>query len=104
VSNPLTDSQYRALAILAQVDKITPGDFARKMWPDSPGWRRSYKCGPYGASMGIAMARTGGAYLGRLSRKGFVEMVSRGRGLSHSWAITQAGREALERERDNEEK
>ena len=68
----LTEPQRRALEIVAEHGPIRPRKFALLMWPDSPGWQQSYKCGPWGASRGIAMARTGGAYLGKLQRRGWI--------------------------------
>lgn len=107
----LTKAQHKALTILAEAEDITPRQFAREMWPDSPGWKRSHKCGPYGASRGAMMPMAGGGYLGKLSRVAdppWVIMVSRwvcGRYLGHNWAITQAGRDVLARhnERYNSE-
>lgn len=63
----LTEAQVKALRILVAVDEITPRAFARKMWPDSDGWRRSHKCGPSGSSRGSMMSMVGGGYLGKLT-------------------------------------
>lgn len=58
---------------------MRPGWFARQMWPDSPCWRRAYKCGPNGSSRGIAMARTAGCYLAKLARAGLATRLDDGR-------------------------
>ena len=69
----ITDTCARALQILADCDHqgIWPSRFADKMWPDSPGHRRSHKCGPYGSSPGAMMPMVAGGYLGKLNRRGF---------------------------------
>lgn len=64
----MTKSQRKALEILLAHDGMTPREFALAMWPDSPGWDRYTKCGPYGSVRGGAMPRAGGAYLGKLRR------------------------------------
>ena len=95
----LTEPQRRALKIVAEHGPIRPAKFALLMWPDSPGHQRSYKCGPWGASIGIAMARTGGAYLGKLRRRGWVcdawHETSWGY-QPEGYSLTKEGRAALE--------
>lgn len=76
---PLTASEERALAILRASDRpMRPGEFAEKMWPDSEGWQRSHKVGPYGAAQGAAMALAAGGYLGKLQARGLIRWVRRG--------------------------
>lgn len=50
---------------------ISPREFAQLMWPDSPGWQRSHRCG-YGASRGAMMPKVGGGFLGRLYHRGLI--------------------------------
>jgi len=64
-----TKSRVKALKILLAADQpMRPKAFAKKMWPDSPGWSSHAKCGPSGVSPGGGMAPAGGALLGRLCR------------------------------------
>lgn len=90
----LTHSQRRALEIVQENPGIRPREFAKGMWPDSPGWKRSAKCGPNGAHRGGGMYTAGGAYLGKLEGLGLVcrDLSSRYGGRK----ITEAGRRALE--------
>lgn len=67
---PLTDSQARALSILAESGPIRPAAFAKAMWPDSPAWRRTAKCGPNGSHYGGGMYQAAGGFLGKLRRDG----------------------------------
>lgn len=85
----LTDPQFKALGILATDGPKTPRNFAKRMWPDSPGWRRSCNVGT-GAARGVAMWRSGGAYLGKLARKGWTKQISHFPDPNRS-AITQVG-------------
>jgi len=68
----LTRPQKRALTILDQHAPLRPREFAKRMWPDSPGWKRLHNCGPYGASAGTMMPMCGGAYLAKLGYRGWV--------------------------------
>jgi hypothetical protein len=99
----LTNSQRRALQIVAEHGPIRPARFADLMWPDSPGHMRSYNCGPYGASIGIAMARAAGGYLGRLRVRGWVREewhhAPWGGIEDDGWVLTKEGRQALEEDR-----
>lgn len=108
----LTEAQVKALRILVAVDEIRPREFARKMWPDSPGWKHSHKCGPSGASRGAMMPMVGGGYLGKLTRMDPPLACSLFRSRRWPFARTSAyvvskqGREALteyEREKENGE-
>ena len=83
----------RALAILREHGPLSPTEFAEKMWPDSPAWEKVYKCGPYGASRGRAIVRSGGGFLGKLFAAGLVEPGSR---LDRTlWSLSERGRKAL---------
>jgi hypothetical protein len=93
----LTDSQYKALCILREHGKIRPREFAQAMWPNSPGWRRVSKCGPYGVTRGGGMCIAGGCYLGKLNRKGWTKC--EWNGSRHS--LSDAGKDVLE-EHENE--
>jgi len=88
----LTDFQIKALTILRKHGPLTPREFAEKMWPDSPGWERVHKCGPYGASKGAMMPMAGGAYLGKLRKRGLVYWWRNGL----LWEINPEGLAALE--------
>lgn len=90
----MTDSEARALDILAAHGPMMPREFAKAMWPDSRFWQVSYNCGPNGSHRGGAMYRSGGAYLGRLRRKGWVEN-SRHRYYYTEMRLTGAGQLAL---------
>lgn len=83
----------RALAILRDwpkthdiCDHIRPREFAELMWPDSPGWSRCHKCGPYGSSFGAMMPKVGGGFLGKLRARGLITYASR---------LTRAGEDLL---------
>ncbi len=89
----LTPTQVRALTILRDHGPLTPRAFAQKMWPDSPGWQRCYKCGPHGASDGIMMALAGGGYLGKLRQRGLATVSWDGWHLEH--VISAEGRRLL---------
>lgn len=66
----LTKPQRKALEILRDHGPLRAGAFAAIMWPDSPGWSSVTKCGPNGSTSGGGMNLAGGAYLGKLRRKG----------------------------------
>jgi len=92
----LTEPQRRALLILQGQGEqgIRPREFAKAMWPDSPGWQRSVKCGPNGSHRGGGMYTTGGAYLARLVRAGWARKNYRDT-YDTSVSITTAGEQAL---------
>lgn len=75
--SPATLKALRILADWAKTHShdecISPKRFARLMWPDSPGWRSSTKCGNNGVTLGGAMPQAGGTLLGRLERMGFTD-------------------------------
>lgn len=70
-----------------------PREFARRMWPDSDGWRRRAKAGPNGVSIGGGMNLAAGAFLGKLAKAGFSKVRYKQFGGEHT--ITKAGRDAL---------
>jgi len=82
----LSAKTLAALQIIRAHPGIQPREFARLMWPDSDGFRRSSRCGR-GSSRGGGMNLAGGGYLGRLRRCGLI-----------TWdqSLTEAGLEALE--------
>jgi len=68
----LTEPQVKALTILQNHGPLRPREFARLMWPDSPGWQRHARCGPNGSHKGGGMYLAAGGYLGKLARKGWI--------------------------------
>ena len=68
----LSEPQKRALRILYEHGLLHPREFAKLMWPDSPGWRAMHRCGR-GASPGTMMAMVGGGYLAKLKYRGWVK-------------------------------
>ena len=68
----ITDKTARALSILRDAC-VTATEFAERMWPDSPGWKRVSNLGAHGASAGACMPYAAGGYLGRLRKRGLVE-------------------------------
>ena len=72
-SSDLSVTVVRALVILRDHGPLRPREFAELMWPDSEGWLRYAKCGPYGSHKGGGMYLAGGGFLGRLRVKGLVE-------------------------------
>lgn len=94
-----TPSVLKGLQIVTDAgdDGIRPREFARLMWPDSPGWQRYAKAG-YGAHRGGGMYRTGGAFLARLHHAGLTRHTYNYQ-YDTAHAITPAGREFLEANR-----
>lgn len=89
----ITAKRAQALQIVRDQGSLAPREFARQMWPDSPGWRRVSKCGPYGSTRGGGMCLAGGSYLGKLRRASLVEKdASDPRGL---YSISEEGRRQL---------
>jgi hypothetical protein len=90
----MTPAQRRALEILeAHPDGIRGREFARAFFPaDSPGWRHPTKSGPKGTHRGGIMYLAGGAYLGKLGRKGWTRYLGwdKGHALSATGAKTLA--------------
>jgi hypothetical protein len=69
----LTDSEKRALLIIGKNKNVRPGYFARLMWPDAAGWKRSTKAGAKGITKGGGMRLAAGGYLGKLAKTGLIE-------------------------------
>lgn len=90
----MTDAQARALTILREHGPMMPREFAERMWPDSPGWERVHRCG-YGATKGRMMAMSGGAYLGKLHKRGLVRIVTKRWLPGFMWTISPKGLAAL---------
>jgi hypothetical protein len=78
----MTRTETRALEVLrSEPTGMCARDFARRMWPDSPSWRRLGRCGPNGSAYGIGIQQRAGAYLAAMERAGLVVAVHRpGRG------------------------
>ncbi len=95
----MTDSQRRGLEVLRDSGPLTPSQFAKKMWPNSPAWRKCGKCGPNGSHAGVAMPSAGGAMIARLRRLGWVTWALKTMGHYSRHELTQAGREALAKEK-----
>ena len=89
----LTAFQLRALNYLSTVEKISPAVFAEKMWPESNMHTR-YSNQGHGACRGKAAWLSGGSYLSKLQKKGWVRWVSEF-GKNTLYAITQKGRRVL---------
>lgn len=63
----LTTSQRKALGIIDMNPSILPREFAKKMWPNSEGWRMHSGHGSH-TRRGGGMALAGGNYLGKLRK------------------------------------
>lgn len=97
-SAPLSPKARQALQIVRDHGPIQPREFARKMWPSSEGWKRHHNCGPNGSHQGGGMYLTGGSYLGKLRRKGWVQRewdTVGGRIHERGYILTPAGEQAL---------
>ena len=77
----LTPKQMRQLHVLAKLKGgMSPHVFAKRMWPDSPGWKKECVIGAGPKSVGKfltkkkggAMNITAGAALGKLRKAGYV--------------------------------
>jgi hypothetical protein len=69
----LSETDLRALRILAERGPVRPLRFAEFMWPESDGWKRVKNCGNHGASRGVGMSLAGAGLLGKLRRRGLAE-------------------------------
>ena len=95
---PLTDFERRALkAITLHVakyhDSISASEFARAMWPDSPGWNRISKSGQSGSTQGKNMPFMAGSHLWRMYRKGL--LTPRFHQYQTCWLVSSEGRRRL---------
>lgn len=77
----LSKKTVQALEILEAYPGLQPREFAKLMWPESPGWKRPSKCGNNGMHRGGGMYRAAGGFLGKLCK----------RGLAY-WKYIEAGR------------
>jgi len=84
----------RALVVLHKAERpLSPRAFAKLMWPDSEGWRRSARCGPKGVSRGGGMNLAAGGLLGKLAKQG---LASQNFAASPpGWVLSEKGRHAV---------
>lgn len=68
----LSKKTIRALSILLNAGEVTARQFAKMMWPASPGWKIVRQRGKR-QTIGLGMWLAGGSYLNRLRYKGLVE-------------------------------
>ena len=68
----ITETTKRALEIIRNHRITMPRQFAEFMWPDNPAWKHHTKCGPSGTAHGGGMNLAGGAYLGKLRKRGLI--------------------------------
>lgn len=95
----MTEARRKALAILDNHGPVTAGQFARMMWPDSPGWSRPIGCGPKGSHKGRGMYLSAGCYLNKLKNDGLADFVIRSLfHVQYTWVITSQGRRLLKEE------
>lgn len=92
-----SDDTLRALAIIGEAGSqgIRAREFARRMWPDSPGWQRPAKCGPKGSHRGGGMCLAGGGYLGKLAKAGLAVRLYHSK-WHYGYVLTLEGKQALE--------
>ena len=67
----MTETMVEALRIIRDHEIDSPRQFALFMWPDAAGWNRLGKCGQ-GTTRGGGMNLAGGAYLGKLKKRGLI--------------------------------
>jgi hypothetical protein len=84
MTTKLTETQRKALLVIAANDITTPKQFALLMWPDSHAWRASNS-----QKRGFAMS--GGAYLAKLRKRGLIT----GTGRATPYRLTIAALSAL---------
>ena len=99
----LTEFEKKALKVVQEFpDGIYTRTFAKRMWPDSPAWTRTYNCG-YGATTGLGIMSCAGSNLARLARKGLLVRSSRPLGLAFRrhypirYFLSKRGAELLKR-------
>lgn len=93
-----TASQLRALTILAAHGPLRPREFAQSMWPRSPGWKSSARCGAHGSHRGGGMYLAAGGFLGKLAKRGWVRRDYRfmhGSAIDDGYRLTDLGRQVL---------
>jgi hypothetical protein len=67
----ISEVTAKALRLIKDQNIISAKQFAGFMWPDSDGWTTHTNCG-HGVTHGGGMNLAGGAYLGRLKKRGLV--------------------------------
>lgn len=96
----ITPITLKALAIIDEHGPIKPREFARFMWPDSPGWQRASPCGPKGTTHGGGMWKAGGSYMWKLYRAGLVHqdrtILWDNSHYFRGWRLTNKGKAALQ--------
>ena len=94
----MTKAAARALVILKEHGPQRAREFAKLMWPDSPGWDRWASCSRH-TIKGAHMWLKGGQYLSHLYQKGWVRQYWRDRNdpfkHANAYYITDAGNVAL---------
>jgi len=84
-----------ALVVLHKAEKpLSPRAFAKLMWPDSPGWRRSARCGPNGVSRGGGMNLAAGGLLGKLAKQGLATLNFASS--PPGWVLSEKGKHAVD--------
>lgn len=93
----LTAGQARALKVIEAESVVRPREFAKLMWPESAGWRRSSRCGPNGVHRGGGMYLAAGGYLGKMAQLGLVRRQFRGALYDEDgYKLTEEGKKSLE--------
>jgi hypothetical protein len=85
----MSESLKKALHVINTIEVTHAGQFAYLMWPDSPAWKSLGRCGPNGSAPGVGIKLAGGAYLGKLQKRGLA--VSGG----ICWRLTDIGKKKL---------
>ena len=64
----------KALQVIRDHKVTAPSQFARLLWPDAPGWKRSSTVGrnSNGSAKGTGMRLGGGGYLAKLRKRGLI--------------------------------
>jgi hypothetical protein len=89
----ISEATYMALVIIGAHPGITPGMFAKRMWPDSPSWGRHTRAG-HGSVTGAGIRQAGGALIGKMSRSGLVERDISSEGVTTAY-LTVQGQQAI---------
>lgn len=87
----VTITLVKALWIIAHKNVEMPSQFAMLMWPDAEAWSRHTKCG-YGTTRGGGIKMAGGAYLGKLWKRGLIRQA----GIHGQYYLTDEGLRALQ--------
>lgn len=95
-SDTPTEPAARALRIVQEHGAITPGFFADYMWPESEGHIRRVSNVGRGATRGVGHWRAAGAYLSRLTKRGWLSRRYRPGMKAREYFITAAGCAALQ--------